>query len=386
MEPKMKSIRIGLLATALGCAFALQFPATATAQTETVLYSFGSGTDGGRPLARLINVNGTFYGTTAYGGIYNKGTLFSFNPQTDAETVLWSFGSGTDGQNPYDRLVDVNGTLYGTTAYGGNNGQGTVFSFNLTTGIETALWSFGSGKDGVQPGAGLIKVNGVLYGTTYNGGLYGDGTIFSLNLKTDAETVVWSFGNGTDGHSPNANMINVNGTLYGTTWGGGSYNDGTVFSFNPQNDAETVLWSFSNNPDGQSPNAGLVNVKGTFYGTTFWGGMYGWGTLFSLNPATNSEAVLWSFGNGKDGEEPGSLINVKGKLYGTTEVGGALSQGTVFSFSRKNNAETIVWSFSNDGTDGENPVGGLINVNGTLYGTTSYGGTYQAGTVYELVP
>src|SRR5215469_2308134 len=96
--------------------------------------------------------------------------------------------------------------------------------------------------------------------------------------------------------------------------------------------------------------------------------------------ARHSEAVLWSFGNGKDGEEPGSLINVKGKLYGTTEVGGALSQGTVFSFSRKNNAETIVWSFSNDGTDGENPVGGLINVNGTLYGTTRYGGTYQAGT------
>jgi uncharacterized repeat protein (TIGR03803 family) len=121
------------------------------------------------------------YGTTYNGGAYGYGTVFSVNPKTGAETVLWSFGNGTDGQNPGKALTNVKGTLYGTTVFGGAfNDGGTAYSFNLETGAETVLWSFGDGTDGLYPESDLINVKGTLYGTTLYGGTYGDGAVFSI--------------------------------------------------------------------------------------------------------------------------------------------------------------------------------------------------------------
>lgn len=120
------------------------------------------------------------YGTTFAGGANNSGSIFSLNLSTGAETVLYSFQGGSDGANPGAGLVDVNGTLYGTTKYGGANGAGTVFSLNPQTGAEAVLQSFGSGTDGQYPISRLININGTLYGTTYLGGAYGDGTVFSI--------------------------------------------------------------------------------------------------------------------------------------------------------------------------------------------------------------
>jgi uncharacterized repeat protein (TIGR03803 family) len=135
-----------------------------------VLFDFRD-RNGAYPYADLLNVNGTLYGTTAAGGVNGDGTVFSVTTTGD-EKVLYSFGGGSDGAQPFAGLIDVKGTLYGTTDKGGTNGYGTVFSVT-TTGDEKPLYSFGGGSDGAYPYAGLMNVNGTLYGTSLHGGSRG---------------------------------------------------------------------------------------------------------------------------------------------------------------------------------------------------------------------
>jgi uncharacterized repeat protein (TIGR03803 family) len=200
-------------------------------QKETVLYSFaGAPSDGVYPYADLINVGGTLYGTTFLGGADNKGTVFA-STTSGTETVLHSFTGGTDGAYPYAGLIFVGGKLYGTTESGGANNDGTVFKLT-TSGTETVLYSFAGGTDGALPLADLVNVGGTLYGTTAQGGASGYGTIFALLGHSGPEFVLYSFHGGSDGAYPYAGLTNVGGTLYGTTYQGGASNDfGTVFSF-----------------------------------------------------------------------------------------------------------------------------------------------------------
>ncbi len=314
---------------------------------EKVLHSFAGGSDGQNPQAELINVNGTLYGTTKYGGASGSGgwgTVFSITPG-GKETVVYSFAGGSDGAYPHAGLLNAKGTLYGTTSLqGGSCGCGTVFSIT-PGGTETVLHSFAGGRDGAYPAAGLLNVKGTLYGTTNVGGkdctFYGCGTVFSIT-PGGTETVLQRFGPRREsGANPAAGLINVKGTLYGTTYDGGGHGCrdvtnacGTVFSITPGG-TETVLHTFAGGSDGQNPQAGLINVKGTLYGTTKYGGAKNVGTIFSITPG-GKETVLYSFagGNWSDGYFPhGGLINVKGTLYGTTARGGAHDQGTVFSLT-----------------------------------------------------
>lgn len=300
---------------------------------ETVLWSFGNGKDSNAPYGNVISVNGELYGATTGGGYDDVGTVFSFDLQAGTDAVLHSFDV-SNGQSPYS-LVKVKDRLYGTTPWGGpgTNYAGTVYDYDMKTGRTKVLYYFAGGTDSSHPYGALINVSGMLYGTASAGGQYGYGTVFSFDPKTHSETVLHSFGSGTDGQSPSDGMINVNGTLYGTTYSGGQYGYGAVFSFDPATNNEAVLWSFGSGTDGQNPNRSLINVKGTLYGTTVFGGLYeGGGTVFSLNPATQTETVLWSFGNGTDGQYPEcNLVYVKGTFYGTTLFGGTDGAGTVFS-------------------------------------------------------
>jgi uncharacterized repeat protein (TIGR03803 family) len=410
-----------LCAGAVGCAVAVQFPSAAVAHRENVLHSFAGQPDGADPYyAGLIDVNGTLYGTTYSGGTHDAGTVFSVNLTTGAETVVYSFCSRkncSDGELPYAGVVYVKGVLYGTTEEGGAHDHGVVFALSPTTGAEKVVYSFCSlqnCEDGGNPEAGLVDVKGTLYGTAQYGGAYSYayGTVFSVNPTTGAETVLHAFtGYPHDGEYPMANLINVKGTLYGTTFWGGSISDkdcpngcGTVFSVNPTTGAETVLHSFSGQsgqPDGAFTLAGLIGVNGTLYGTTYSGGAatecdLGCGTVFSVDPMTGAETVVYSFcskQNCTDGETPfAGLINVKGTLYGTTETGGAYYGGTVFSIDPRTGAETVVYSFpETDGLfpDGLQPEASLIDVKGTLFGTTDSGGTstncdYGCGTVFAI--
>ena len=379
-----------------------------------VLYSFGNLPDGSYPTAGLIDVGGTLYGTTAGGGsnsctynpssFYNGcGTVFSITTGGE-EKVLYKFGPAPDGSVPRAGLVNDGGTLYGTTAYGGTYtcgypsqpfSCGTVFSIT-PDGTEKVLHSFGKGFDGQYPVAGLIKKKGSFYGTTSGGGSgycghssysIRCGTVFSIT-PGGTENVLYSFIPGHHANTPLGGLIAVGGTLYGTTSRGGARGYGTVFSMGLGGGMK-VLHSF-NVTDGRTPFAGLIEVKGTFYGTTAYGGKDGCGsssacdgTVFSITPA-GTEKVLHSFGSGADGRAPfAGLIEANGTFYGTTSGGGAYNQGTVFSITASGK-EQVLHSFA--GTDGREPWGGLIDESGTLYGTTTHGGAYNNGTVFALTP
>lgn len=372
--------------------------AQAASSSYQVLYSFTGSPDGESPLASLIDVNGVLYGTTSRGGKHHDaGTVFSIST-SGREHVLHNFNAFTTGKRPRAGLIDIGGTLYGSTEVGGQYGSGTVFSIS-TSGKERTLYSFEYNGDGVHPVASLTNVSSTLYGTTIDGGTYGTrsgsgyygyGTVFSITTG-GSEKVLHSFGGLmkgiSDGRFPRASVIDVNGALYGTTEGGGAYYDGccgTVFRVTTDG-AEKVLHSFGASSDGSLPEAGLVNVDGTLYGTTYGGGPNGEsrGTVFSIS-TSGKEKVLHIFGGGSDGENPeAGLIDVNGTLYGTTSgVGDGF--GTVFSIT-PGGTEKVLYRFT--GTpDGAYPYAGLIDVNGTLYGTTSAGGTCGDGTVFSLKP
>jgi uncharacterized repeat protein (TIGR03803 family) len=303
-----------------------------------VLHSFGGSGDGAYPEAGLLSVKGTLYGTTMEGGTNSYGTVFSITP-SGKEKVLHSFGSSGDGVYPVAGLVNVKGVLYGTAADGGANDDGIVFSIT-PAGTEAVIYSFkGGSADGEDPHAGLVIVKDALYGTAYEGGVSNDGTVFSITLSGKEKTLHSFFGGSGDGAYPVTGLVDVKGTLFGTTLVGGKYCSpskycGTVFAISPSG-KEKVVHSFGGLGDGQVPYAGLLKVKGTLYGTTEFGGAncsrFGCGTVFSITPSGN-ENLLLSFGGPEEGGYPeAGLLNVKGTLYGTTSGGGANSDGTVFS-------------------------------------------------------
>jgi uncharacterized repeat protein (TIGR03803 family) len=398
-------------ALALVCAAGLAgIAGSASAATYHIVYTFQDGPpDGDTSTATLINVGGILYGTTVYGGneginvptcpwkYEGCGTVFSVNPATGVEHVVYAFqgskAGGSDGASPYAPVINIGNTLYGTTNGGGSRqcklGCGTLFSLNLTSGAETVLHAFRSGTQGYAPGYGTLisGPGGKLYGTTENGGstnCYGGcGTVYSLSPSTGAEKLVYSFVGGSDGANPQAGLIKIGTTLYGTTrYGGGSTNCsggcGTVYSLNPSTGAVQVVYAF-NGSDGATPLAPLLNIGGMLYGTSLVGGAAGNGTVFALNPSSGSETVLHSFLGGSDGGYPSAgVINLGGKLYGTTSLGGGATNcdngcGIVYSLSRITGVEKILYAFQNV-PDGASP-NGLIAIGGTLYGTTSSGGT-----------
>lgn len=362
--------------------------------SEAVVYSFGSKTpDGSYAAETLTNVHGTLYGETYFSMGFPhtgfphvaNGTVFTVTP-SGSETVLHKV---TDKQGRYFSQLTVGPkspsgglALYGTGAARGAYGYGTIVKVSLS-GAVTVLHDFAGGNDGASPVAGLIDVDGTFYGTTYRGGAYSSGTVFSVT-PSGTENVIYAFHGGTqDGKEPVASLVNLNGTLYGTTLDGGSAGYGTVFSVTPSG-TEQVLHSFQGGSDGEYPHAGLVALNGTLYGTTNGGGgakrCGGCGTVFSITPS-GTETVLYSFALHRDGYGPyATLLALNGKLYGTTP-GGGKGFGTVFSVT-PSGTERLLHAFVP--SDGSGPYGGLINLRRTLYGTTEYGGTHNDGTIYSL--
>ncbi|MFY9720558.1 MAG: choice-of-anchor tandem repeat GloVer-containing protein, partial [Candidatus Cybelea sp.] len=372
-----------------------------TSTNYKIVYSFGGGSDGANPEAGLIGVKGTLYGTTFAGGSYSCtygnsgcGTVFSVTLD-GTEKVLHDFGTGSDGQNPRAGLVDVGAVLYGTTSTGGSGCYisyhyarcGTVFS--ITRGTEKVLYSFTGGSDGAYPHAGLVDVNGTLYGTTESGGgrgcyessYSGCGTVFSVTPDGTEKKLHGFDGPYGDGAYPYAGLIDVGSKFYGTTYYGGRRGYGTVFRITTGG-REKVLHSFRRGANGGAPRAGLTDVGGVLYGTTSHGSTGNSGAVYAIT-RSGAERVLYLF-DGKQGRMPyGNLIEFHNTLWGTTEQGG-VDYGTVFSITTSGELTTI-YSFKGSGkSDGENPFAGLVELNGTLYGTTEYGGPNNTGTVFSI--
>lgn len=359
-----------------------------------------TGTNGANPVASLtarhgqndpLNAHsGPFYGTTRGGGANDLGTVFSITP-AGAEHVLYSFKGGNDGAHPQAGLTVLNGILYGTTSDGGPKQRGTVYSLSVD-GKERVLYAFKGGNDGRLPEAGLTNVNGTLYGTTAHGGLFDFGTVFRITTA-GRENVLYSFLYASSAYGdgyPQAGLVAINDTLYGTTLAG----YGAVYSVTTSG-SERVLYEFRGQPGEPAlPFAGLTVVGGKLYGTTYAGGTdascsydgaVGCGTVFSVTTG-GKERVLHSFGSGSDGEQPkAGLTILNGVLYGTTTAGGTNGLGTIFRMTPAGK-ERVLYSFRGGRGDGDDPIAGLAHRAGTLYGTTYLGGRHNVGTIFAFTP
>jgi uncharacterized repeat protein (TIGR03803 family) len=348
----------------------------------SLVYSFAGGSsDAADPYHTLIQgSDGDFYGTTLAGGAGNAGTIFKVTP-SGTETLFYSFAS-----IPYSGLLQSSdGNIYGTTASGGTSGRGTVFKIT-PSGSETVLFSFPAGSS--EPYTGLVQgSDGNFYGTTGANGTSDDGTVFKIT-PSGTETVLHAFAkSGTDGQIPYAGLIQgSDGNFYGTTYFGGANGFGTVFKVTPSG-TETVLYSFAGGSDGEHPYGGVTQgIDGNFYGTTYQGGSGGYGTVFKVTPS-GIESVLYTFAGGSgDGAYPeaGLIQGSDGNFYGSTLQGGADGLGTVFELT-PSGTETILHAFAGGSSDGANPGANLVQgSDGNLYGTTGAGGPGGHGTFFKV--
>lgn len=364
-------------------------------QTFETLVSF-NGSNGFQPLMSLVQGwDGNLYGTTE-GVCCQSGTVFKMSPFGQLTTMytFCSQASCPDGYAPQAGLVlGTDGTFYGTTSGGGANLEGTVFKIT-SEGQLTTLYSFCAQpacSDGAAVTTGVIQgIDGNLYGTTNQGGLTSDGTVFRLS-RTGVLTTLYSFcslSDCADGRYPSAGLIQASdGNFYGTTVG-------TVFKISTKG-ALTTLYSFCSLPgctDGAGPEGLVQGTEGNFYGTTISGGTNNLGTVFKLTPQ-GSLTTLHSFctqANCADGSYPqaGLIQASDGNFYGATNYGGIVGCyenagcGTIFKI---NSAGMLTTLHSFDGTDGDLPEAALVqNTNGIFYGATFGGGANCCGSVYGL--
>ena len=305
---------------------------------ERVLYNF-KGSDGDGDVPDSISFRdsaGNLFGTTFQGGAYSFGTVFELDTH-GRETIIYSFCPKTPctkGAYPGGVIPGRNGSLYGITYAGGNfscdiTGCGTVFKIGRK-GFQTLVHAF-RGPDGQRPNPGLVlDASGNVYGTTAYGGAYGRGTVFKVT-ETGQESVEYSFDGGANGAYPDGGLYrDAEGNLYGTTFQGGAYNYGAVFKITALGQF-MVLYSFPGGGSGANPYADLnLDQQGNIFGTTYSGGSHNFGTIFKLD-ASGNETVLHNFGVEKDDIHPsGLIIDASGNLYGTTYRGGAHNYGSVF--------------------------------------------------------
>ncbi len=411
--------KLGFLTALL--ALAIASGQLAEAQTLTSIYNFTGGSDGSAPLSGLVADGENLYGTTGWGGVQGAncssntgygtgcGTVFVLKPSKSGWIfrTLYSFTGGGDGNAPFGTLAkDGHGNLYGTASWGGtqnsscsNNvgygiGCGTAFKLTCSpTGWTfSLLYNFGGIPDGANPDfeSLVFDAQGNAYGTTEFGGdccNAGGGTVFKI-AADGTESILYRFQGLADGSLPYGGLVrDGQGNLYGTTYWGGTGGMGTVFKVT-ETGTEQVLHNFNGGTDGGFPYAGLLGDQNVAYGTTYYGGPVGNGTVFQVT-ADGTETILHSFCSSPfcaDGRSPyGALIrDAQGNLYGTTYIGGANGYGVVYELSPVGSqwSETVLHSFNY--SDGAWPYSRLLLKKAVLYGTTAGGGTGGHGTVFAL--
>jgi uncharacterized repeat protein (TIGR03803 family) len=336
-------------------------PVVADAGTFTTLSTFKTNVIAAYPVGPLTYHNGFLYGT----GV----TVYKVNVATGKVKLVLNFDLTGDGGAPLTGVIYHHGILYGTTSGGGAQGEGSIFAIGVKARTEKVLYSF---DYQANPG-GLIYVDGFLYGTTSAGGTAGDGTIFRINPKTGNLATLHNFGSGGDGSDPNAQLLYHNGLLFGTTEFGGVSGFGTVFSFDPTTSTESVLHAFSSTKGGKFSTTNLVYHSGSLISDTVRGGdehcahRIGCGVTFAIKSETGNERILDDLGPG-----------------GTLPSGGTGGYGQLVQVDLKTGQQTVLYTFSG-GADGSDPEAPLTYHDGAFYGTTYRGGA-GIGTVFKYVP
>jgi uncharacterized repeat protein (TIGR03803 family) len=420
-----------ILVAALTTLVVLGGPATALGNSYRVIYNFKGSADGWGPMGvPAVAKNGDLYGVTVGGGTSNLGTVFKVTaPQTRGgawkKTVLYNFTSG-EAEILTSLVMGKDGTLYG--AGYNENYPGFIFRLKPPVGGDGSdgdwqydvLYTFSNDSGGIFVDGIALDAKGDIYGTTeYGGDLscgdgIGCGTVFELQRPTKrggqwVHSVLYMFGQGgnEDAIEPFAGVtLNKEGTIYGTTDGGGIYDYGTVYRLNPPTQkggtwTEAVLYSFEPGTNmGAHPDGPVTfDEFGNMYGTTTLGGDlncsggYGCGVVFELSPqegGTWTYTNLYSFQGGDDGAEPKSrlVFDGRGNLYGTTSAGYGGVAGSAFRLAPPADGggwtETTLYTFTTDRNgDGDGLAWGKWH---SLYGVAYLDGKYQAGTVFELQP
>jgi len=363
------------------------------AQTFTTLHNFTGGSDGNYPLASLVQDQaGNLYGTAAEGGSGGYGVVYELDTAGN-ETVLHTFaGSPSDGSYPSPPILrDSKGDLYGTTTSGGTTNFGVVYKID-TAGNETILHNFGvEPTDGCMPAQGLVMdKSGNLYGTTLLCGASDKGTVFKLT-PNGKETLLHNFAGTPDGEGPSFGhlLMDAKGNLYGTTPEGGTKGGGMLYKLTPKGKMTQLHGFFAGTTDGCYPyGTPAMDNAGNLYGTTYYCGAYEGGTVWKVNSKGVETIVHSFFGGVSDGAYPfaGVVLDSKDNMYSVTAGGGNNNEGVIYKMS-KYGTLTVLHSF--DGSDGDGPIGEVLrDPNGSLYGTTSVGGSgkcsyYGCGTVWE---
>jgi uncharacterized repeat protein (TIGR03803 family) len=415
MHPLMKKITGIIIVTVvllcIGPAPARKAVAAGAGGTVNVIYSFAGDEDGEYADTDLETDDArNIYGTTVLGGDFGSGTVFQLSPTLLGwvHTVLYSFTGGADGGEPYKGVtLDRWGNLYGTAVTGGSGncegGCGVAYKLTYSNGTwnQTVIHAFTGGDDGSGPGARVtVDRSGNVYGMTPTGGTNGLGTIYKIHPHRGSWDlqVIHTFTGGADGSSGSAGrMILRHGRLYGAATTGGNFSSGVVFELTPTPVGEwnfRAVYSFQGQPDGSFPYGALLFAgSGKVYGTTYYGGTDGIGTVYELSPrfvGEWDERVLYSFQNGTDGNSPISNLvhDAAGNLFGTTSEGGSGS-GTLFKLAPIGGGqwlETVVHPFEGS-PDGAFPYNGMVvDHAGHYYGATVHGGDNGEGAIYEFVP
>jgi uncharacterized repeat protein (TIGR03803 family) len=373
------------------------------AQTFTTLHSFDGTDGGEPLSLVQATDGNFYGATFQYGANGNYGTVFKITPSGALTTLynFCSLSQCTDGIEPNGVVQGTDGNFYGTT-YQGGGGGGTVFRIT-PSGTLTTLYTFCAQSvcpDGYDPVSGIIQgTDGNFYGTTPMGGdpgcLYGCGTVFKIT-PSGTLTTLYNFCSQSgcpDGSQPYGALVRAtNGDFYGVTDLGGANSQGTVFKITPGGTL-TTLYNFCSQigcTDGSNANQLVQATDGSFYGTTYSGGTNNQGTVFKITPS-GTLTTLYSFCSQTgcpDGDVPvAALVQATdGNFYGTTTLGGANNQGTVFKITPGGTLTQLHSFCSQTGCpDGNAPVAALVlATNGTFYGTTNFGGTHNDGTVFSL--
>jgi uncharacterized repeat protein (TIGR03803 family) len=418
---KSLSCRLISSTSAVMLALALLLSSVANSQTFQVLHAFTFGLDGAYPTSGLVmDQRGNLYGTATAAGTDNRGTIFELARDGSGWILrpLYSFSGNNDGYAPQSPLtIGPDGTLFGTTSGGGTARVGTVFNLrppsNPCHGViclwrETVIHNFTGSPDGANPGYGaaVFDAAGNLYNTTTHGGVNDHGVAYQLTRSGGGwtENIIFDFQPGTSGFQPYGGLIfDSSGVLYGSASMAGGGN-GTVYAIFRTSSGWglNILYTF---PQGQQTSKGAnpgstlaFDSAGNLYGTTMYGGTNGAGAVYQLTQSGGVWTEPFAYGlTGSAGSGPvaGVAIDSTGNLYGTTQRGGAFGLGNVFKLTPV--VDGWVYTDLHDftgGSDGWLPVAGvLLDANGKIYGTATYGGSLQGncfnagcGVVWEITP
>ncbi|NMM50224.1 choice-of-anchor tandem repeat GloVer-containing protein [Marinigracilibium pacificum] len=343
---------------------------------------------GNGPSGKLVlnDAGDRLYGLTTNGGDNNSGTLFSLDTDGTDFSVLHNF-SNSNGSNPTGELLLSGGVLYGVSKSGGTNGDGVIFKINTDGTSYLVIHNFNQSLTGAVPSAGLIEVSGVLYGTTYNGGANGSGTIFKIEKDGSMMSVIADLPS--DAKNPSTSLTYTSdGYLFGTTDNGGSNDAGSFFKVQP-NGANFEVFKIFSETNGADPSSAIIELNSTeILGTTLTGGANDAGVLYKVKKDGTGYTKLLEFDPSSGYASPNGNIyktSLNTLVISLSQNSSSLIQNPYGGVLQVNLSGLISTEYYLPSTGGFDLQSGIIKAaNGKYYGVTTRGGEYDLGVIFSM--